>query len=78
MQVTRPAAGVGEVSHAVEVLGRRMLQRADGVAVAIVGKVIDGLRVKRQAGTERQDKPRSRETRGDGRAGDHWQTCNGR
>jgi len=32
--------GVGDIHHAIEVLGAPMLQRADRVAVAIVGKVV--------------------------------------
>ena len=34
-------AGIGDVGHALVVLGGRMLECADGVAVAVVGKMLD-------------------------------------
>ena len=34
-------AGIGDVGHALVVLGGRMLECADGVAVSVVGKMLD-------------------------------------
>lgn len=39
---------VGKVSLPIDEFTRRMLHRGDGIAVAIISKVFDGLRAKRK------------------------------